>query len=233
MVATSPSLSVGRAGAFPEWASLAWRARPPAPPFFSLTLWIVPAARPDPYQTLGVSRNAADAEVRAAYRRLVQLHHPDHNGGSAEAAVRFEAVQEAYAEVRRLRAGGAGARSGSRASARPRAESAARASDDPSLDQRLADIERELREANAARERARQAAREAAAAARGTDRPDARRATDEELGYVSTDDSFTKILSDARDELFGTASEAGAAARPAAHRVADLLDELAAKLRGE
>jgi curved DNA-binding protein CbpA len=190
---------------------------------------IVPAARPDPYQTLGVSRNAADAEVRAAYRRLVQLHHPDHNGGSAEAAVRFEAVQEAYAEVRRLRAGGAGARGARRAGS----DSAARASDDPSLDQRLADIERELREANAARERARRAAREAAAAARGNERPDAPRATDEELGYVSTDDSLTKILADARDELFGRASEAGAAARPAAHRVADLLDELAAKLRGE
>jgi hypothetical protein len=180
----------------------------------------VPAARPDPYQTLGVRRNADDAEVRAAYRRLVQLHHPDHNGGSAEAAVKFEAVQEAYAEVRRQRAGGA-------------PESATRASDDPSLDQRLADIERELRKANAARERARQAAREAAAAARGSERPDARRATDEELGYVTTDDSFTKILADARDELFGRASEAGAAARPATHRVADLLDELAAKLRGE
>ncbi|HWE33208.1 MAG TPA: J domain-containing protein [Solirubrobacteraceae bacterium] len=174
----------------------------------------------DPYQTLGVGAGASDADVRAAYRRLVQLHHPDHNGGSPESARKFEAVQEAYAEVRRLRAGGT-------------ARSAAHASDDSSLGQRLADIERELREANAARERARQAAREAAAAARGTERPDARRASDEELGYVSTDDSFTKILADARDQLFGSASDAGAAARPAAHRVADLLDELAAKLRGE
>jgi hypothetical protein len=142
-------------------------------------------------------------------------------------------VQEAYAEVRRIRAGGASATRGSRGSSRRGAESAARASDDPSLDQRLQDIERDLREANAARERARRAAREAAAAARGTERPDARRASDEELGYVNTDDSLTKILSDARDELFGRASEAGAAARPAAHRVADMLDELAAKLRGE
>ena len=139
-------------------------------------------------------------------------------------------MQEAYAEVRRLRAGG-GSRRSFRRVGRPVGGRAR--SDDPGLEARLADIERELREANAARERARQAAREAAAAARGTERPDARRATDEELGYVTTDDSFTKILADARDELFGRASEAGAAARPAAHRVADLLDELAAKLRGE
>ena len=218
---------MGRAGAFPEWASLAWRARPPAPPLFlRITGYAVPV--PDPYKTLGVGADASDADVRAAYRRLVQLHHPDHNSGSADSARKFEAVQEAYAEVRRLRAGG-----GSRRSFRRPANSAARASDDPGLEARLADIERELREANAARERARQAAREAAAAARGSERPDAQRATDEELGYVNTDDSFTKILADARDELFGRASEAGAAARPATHRVADLLDELAAKLRGE
>jgi curved DNA-binding protein CbpA len=37
------------------------------------------AASPDPYQTLGVTRSATDAEVRAAYRRLVQLHHPLQN----------------------------------------------------------------------------------------------------------------------------------------------------------
>ncbi|MGH2893528.1 MAG: J domain-containing protein, partial [Solirubrobacteraceae bacterium] len=68
------------------------------------------ARSPDPYQTLGVATSATDAELRAAYRRLVQLHHPDHNGGSPESALRFEAVQEAYAEARRRRAaGGSGA----------------------------------------------------------------------------------------------------------------------------
>ena len=187
----------------------------------------------DPYATLGISANATDPEVRAAYRRLVQRHHPDHNGGSREAARRFEEVQEAYAEVRRLRAaaGTGSMRARNSAGSRPAAGAGA---GDPHIDTRLQDIERELREANAARERARQAAREAAAAARaesGTGRSDARRASDEELGYVTTDDSLSKILSDARDELFGRVEEVRES--PAAKRVNDLIDELAAKLKGE
>jgi curved DNA-binding protein CbpA len=181
---------------------------------------------PDPYATLGVDRNASDSEVRAAYRRLVQLHHPDHNGGSAESARRFEEVQEAYAEVRRLRSEGGG-RSGSTARAGARSRPASPPPSESDLSSRIADMERELREAAAARERVRRAAREAAAAARA-ERP---RATDEELGYVNTDDSFSKILGDVRDELFGRAEELREA--QVRKRVADAVDDLAAKLRGE
>jgi curved DNA-binding protein CbpA len=184
----------------------------------------------DPYATLGLDQDASDAEVRAAYRRLVQLHHPDHNGGSAESARRFEEVQEAYARVRELRAG-AGGRSGSRSASQARTGARDRPSSPPpsdaDLSSRLAEMERELREAAAARERARRAAREAAAAARAeTPRP-----TDEELGYVNTDDSFSKILGDFRDELFGRAEELRDA--NVRDRVADAIDDLAAKLRGE
>ena len=71
----------------------------------------------DPYLVLGVRADASDQEVRSAYRRLVQLHHPDHNDGSAESERRFEEVQEAYAQIRELRARGAQPRSGPR---RPR-----------------------------------------------------------------------------------------------------------------
>ena len=164
------------------------------------------ASNLDPYQTLGLRPGASDAEVRAAYRRLVQLHHPDHNGGSPESARRFEEVQEAYAEVRRRR----GRRS---ATAPPRT-----APPDPDADSRLADLERQVREAHLKRERARQAAREAAAKA-APERP-----SDEELGYVKTDDSFGKILADARDQL---AEHLGAGGEhPVAQRVADLIDEL-------
>ena len=174
----------------------------------------------DPYKTLGLLSGASDAEVRAAYRRLVQLHHPDHNGGSAESARRFEDVQQAYAEVRRLRAapGARGAAPPSRGR-RPTTPPPGAAT---GLDARLAELERELREANAARERARQAAREAAAAARAAAASrsnDPERASDEELGYVTTDDSLSKILADARDELFGRVSEARES--PAGQRVSD------------
>jgi curved DNA-binding protein CbpA len=182
----------------------------------------------DPYATLGLDRRASDAEVRAAYRRLVQLHHPDHNGGSPESARRFEEVQEAYAAVREERSHGGGrADSTGRAGARSRPASPPPPDDD--VARRLAEMERELRqEAAAARERVQRAAQEAAAAARAQDRP---RATDEELGYVTTDDSFSKILGDFRDELFGRAEEVRDA--HVRDRVADAIDDLASKLRKE
>jgi curved DNA-binding protein CbpA len=183
------------------------------------------ARQVDPYQALGVSPAASDQELRAAYRRLVQLHHPDHNGGSRESARRFEEVQDAYAEIRRRRGAGTD-RPRARAADPPRAErrqSPPRASTDAAADERLAAMEREIREAHLARERARRAAREAAAES-------AERPSDEELGYVTTDDSLSKILADARaqaSERFGEVSE------PVAKRVADLLDELASKLGGD
>lgn len=68
----------------------------------------------------------------------------------------------------------------------------------PDVEQRLADLERDLRKrARAARARAQRAAREAAAAAGSkTKRP-----SDEELGYIKTDDSFGKIVADGLDEV--------------------------------
>jgi curved DNA-binding protein CbpA len=125
--------------------------------------------------------------VRSAYRRLVQLHHPDHNSGSAESERRFEEVQEAYAEIRKLRARGAQPRASSAQAPPPPPPPS-----DPDLDARLKDMERDLREAHLARERARKAAAEAAAEATQRKRP-----TDEELGYIKTDDSFSKIFADA------------------------------------
>jgi curved DNA-binding protein CbpA len=145
------------------------------------------ASRADPYVVLGVRADASDEEVRTAYRRLVQLHHPDHNHGSAESERRFEEVQEAYAQVRKLRA------SGAHAAAPP--PPPPRASSDPDLDARLKDMERDLREAHQARERARRAAAEAAASA------ERKRPSDEELGYIKTDDSFSKIFADAGASL--------------------------------
>jgi len=98
---------------------------------------------------------------------------------------------------------------------------------DPAVDSRLADLERELREAQQARRRAEQDAREAAREA--ANRPG--RASDEELGYVTTNDSFSKILSDARQAFSDGLSAAGQSAE--AKRAADLIEELGAVLRGE
>jgi curved DNA-binding protein CbpA len=50
--------------------------------------------QPDPYRTLGLQRGASDAEVKAAYRRLVKAFHPDAAG--ERAISRFLAIQAAY-----------------------------------------------------------------------------------------------------------------------------------------
>ena len=53
------------------------------------------AAKKDYYSVLGVSKNASDAEIKTAYRRLARQHHPDVDK-SAGAAERFKEVSEAY-----------------------------------------------------------------------------------------------------------------------------------------
>ena len=50
--------------------------------------------QPDPYRTLGLQRGASEAEVKAAYRRLVKTYHPDTAG--EKAIPRFLAIQAAY-----------------------------------------------------------------------------------------------------------------------------------------
>lgn len=175
----------------------------------------------DPYRVLGVSSRVSDAELRSAYRRLVRLHHPDHNGGSPDSARRFEAVQDAYTQVLALRRNEA-AEAAATAPAAPASKSPA----DPAVESRLADLERELRDAQAARARAREAARQAARA-QAPERP-----SDEELGYIKTDDSFAKIIEDATSELSERLGEVRREPR-VPKSVSDLIDELEAKLTGE
>jgi len=52
------------------------------------------ARPPDPYRTLGITRGATLDEVKAAYRRLAKLYHPDSAG--ERAIERFLAIQAAY-----------------------------------------------------------------------------------------------------------------------------------------
>ncbi|HLB38860.1 MAG TPA: molecular chaperone DnaJ [Actinomycetota bacterium] len=50
----------------------------------------------DYYAVLGVPKNASHAEIKKAYRKLAQKHHPDANQGNAAAEERFKEVSAAY-----------------------------------------------------------------------------------------------------------------------------------------
>ena len=50
----------------------------------------------DYYEILGVSRNASDTEIKAAYRKLAIQHHPDKNPDDHTAEEKFKEAAEAY-----------------------------------------------------------------------------------------------------------------------------------------
>jgi molecular chaperone DnaJ len=51
----------------------------------------------DYYEVLGVSRDASEAELKKAYRRLAMKHHPDRNSSDSEGSdVKFKEAKEAY-----------------------------------------------------------------------------------------------------------------------------------------
>ena len=60
----------------------------------------------DPYQVLGVSRDASDDEVKKAYRNLSRKYHPDaniNNPNKAQAEEMFKKVQAAYDQIMKER----------------------------------------------------------------------------------------------------------------------------------
>ncbi len=191
----------------------------------------------DPYAVLGVAHDVSDIELRRVYHRLVKRYHPDHNGGSAESAERFAQIQTAYTQIAHHRAppqatpaphwttgttGGTGSTA---------ATGAQHAAGDPDIEDRISSLEREMaairkaeqrradEQARVARERTRQAAESVNAA--GSDQTQQRRPTPEELGYYTTDDSFTKIIDDAADQL-GERLRKSDAKRQFSRRLSDL-----------
>src|ERR1700716_4531180 len=50
----------------------------------------------DPYDILGVSKNASAAEIKSAFRRLAKKLHPDANKHDPKAATRFAELNAAY-----------------------------------------------------------------------------------------------------------------------------------------
>lgn len=53
-------------------------------------------AKRDYYETLGVSRDADETEIKKAYRQLALQYHPDRNPGDKQSEERFKEVGEAY-----------------------------------------------------------------------------------------------------------------------------------------
>jgi len=55
------------------------------------------STKKDYYETLGISKQASDAEIKKAYRQMAKKYHPDNNPGDATAEANFKEVNEANA----------------------------------------------------------------------------------------------------------------------------------------
>ena len=63
----------------------------------------------NPYEVLGVSQNATDEEIKAAYRRLVKKYHPDRFANDPEkqaaASEKLKQVNAAYDMITKMKQG--------------------------------------------------------------------------------------------------------------------------------
>ena len=98
----------------PSWPLGGWKAReqqvreevlreffadeaPPASPHPSM-----PKATRDALQELELQPPVDFAAIKAQYRSLVKIHHPDANGGSQEAEEKFKSINQAFATLKQF-----------------------------------------------------------------------------------------------------------------------------------
>ena len=70
----------------------------------------------DPYQILGISRDASDDEIKKAYRTLSRKYHPDaniNNPNKDYAEAKFKEIQQAYQQIIKEKESGYSTGSGS------------------------------------------------------------------------------------------------------------------------
>lgn len=61
----------------------------------------------DPYEVLGISRNATEEEIKKAYKSLSRKYHPDANINNPQAAEeKFKEIQQAYQQIMKERTEG-------------------------------------------------------------------------------------------------------------------------------
>ena len=48
------------------------------------------------YDILGVNKNASEADIKKAYKKLAMEYHPDRNRGDKKAEAKFKEINEAY-----------------------------------------------------------------------------------------------------------------------------------------
>jgi len=54
----------------------------------------------DPYSVLGLPWGASPRAIRAAFRKLASVHHPDRNRGDPKAEARFKLISAAYQRLK-------------------------------------------------------------------------------------------------------------------------------------
>ena len=55
------------------------------------------ANKQDYYETLGITKQASEDEIKKAYRKMAKQYHPDNNPGDTAAEAKFKEINEANA----------------------------------------------------------------------------------------------------------------------------------------